>query len=184
VVSKYQSDTVKPYLPAILACALLGGTVSSARADHALAREGVQPGIEPQVFNVDLHNQRMKRAVMQARRTVGVFIQALGHPARGQSDFEVKKPFRQGDVVEHLWLSEVRFRGNRFDGYVDNVPRKIKGLKMGDHVSVNPNEISDWAFVENGRLIGGYTIRLLYSELTPAGKAALLEESRFRIGNH
>jgi len=114
---------------------------------------------------------------------VGVFIQALQHPARGQRDFEVKKPFRQGDVVEHLWLSNVQFKGNRFHGYVDNRPRKIKGLKMGDRVSVNPNEISDWAFVENGRLVGGYTIRVLYTHLSPERRKALEQEARFRIGS-
>ena len=126
----------------------------------------------------------MKRAVHEARRTVGVFIAALAHPTAGQYDFEVKKPFRQGDVVEHMWLADVTFSGNRFHGRVDNMPRKIKGVKMGERVSVNPNEISDWAFVENGRLVGGYTIRVLYSELSPQGRAAIEKEARFRIETH
>lgn len=175
---------MKRYLTTILAGVLLAGAASPARADHAVAREDLQPGAEPRVFDVGQHNHAMRRAVHEARRTVGYFIAKLGHPAAGESDFEVKKPFRQGDVVEHMWLSDVTFKGNRFHGYVDNVPRKIKGLKMGDRVSVNPNEISDWAFVENGRLIGGYTIRVLYSELPPEGKAALEKEARFRIETH
>lgn len=175
---------MKHCLITILAGALLACAATQAKADHALAREDVKPGAEPQVFDVTQHNHAMARAVRQARRTVGVFIQALQHPAAGQHDFEVKKPFRQGVVVEHLWLSDVTFKGNRFHGYVDNHPRKIKGLKMGDRVSVNPDEISDWAFVENGRLVGGYTIRVLYSELSPADKAALVKEARFRIGTH
>ncbi len=138
---------------------------------------------EPQVFNVDQHNLAMRRAVYQARRTVGVFIQALQKPGPGESDFEVKKPFVQDGVVEHLWLSDVTFSGNRFHGFVDNKPAKIKGLKMGDRVSVNANEISDWAFVDKGRLIGGYTIRVLYYELPPAGRVALQKEVRFSIGS-
>jgi uncharacterized protein YegJ (DUF2314 family) len=55
---------------------------------------------------------------------------------------------------------------------------------MGDRVSVNPNEISDWAFVENGRLVGGYTIRVLYTELSPEGRQALEKEARFHIANY
>ncbi len=175
---------MKRYFITILTGALLAGAASPAKADHAVAREDLQPGAEPQVFDVSQHNHAMKRAVHEARRTVGVFIAALGHPAAGQHDFEVKKPFRQGEVIEHLWLSDVTFSGNRFHGYVDNMPRKITGLKMGDRVSVNPNEISDWAYVENGRLVGGYTIRVLYYELSPEGKAALEKEARFRIGTH
>ncbi len=175
---------MKRYLITILAGALLAGAADPARADHALGREDIRPGAEPQVFDVGQHNHAMKRAVHEARRTVGVFIQALEHPAAGQADFEVKKPFRQGDVVEHMWLADVTFSGNRFHGRVDNMPRKITGVKMGDRVSVNPNEISDWAFVENGRLVGGYTIRVLYAELSPEGKAALEKEARFRIETH
>jgi uncharacterized protein YegJ (DUF2314 family) len=170
---------VKAILPALLVCSL--GLVLPARADHAIAREQVAPGAEPRIFNVDSHNHHMRRAVLEARRTVGYFIRTLAHPAGGQYDFEVKKPFRQGDLVEHLWLDRVRFRGNRFDGYVDNVPHKLKGVKMGQHVSVNPNEISDWAFVQNGRLIGGYTIRVLYEELPPAERVQLEKEARFTI---
>lgn len=175
---------MKQYLTTLLAGSLLLGAVVSARADHALAREDLQPAAEPQVFNIDQHNTAMKRAVHQARRTVGVFLQALGHPAAGQTDFEVKKPFVQNGVVEHLWLSNVTFTGNRFHGVVDNIPHLIKGLKMGDRVSVDPDEISDWAFVQSGRLIGGYTIRVLYSELSPQGREALQKEARFRIESH
>jgi uncharacterized protein YegJ (DUF2314 family) len=182
--SKQEIQTVKRLYTSILSVALLAGAVAPARAFHTFGREDLQPAAEPQVFNVDRHNDAMKRAVHQARRTVGVFIQALRHPAGGQSDFEVKKPFRQGDVVEHLWLSDVSFRGNRFHGHVDNVPRKIKGPKMGDRVTVNPNEISDWAFINNGRLVGGYTIRVLYAELSPEGRKQLDDEARFRIETH
>jgi uncharacterized protein YegJ (DUF2314 family) len=172
---------VKHFLNLVLIGTFVTGAALQARADHALAREDLQPGVEPQVFNVGQHNVAMKRAVHQARRTVGVFLQALAHPAANQYDFEVKKPFRQGDVVEHLWLSNVTFSGNRFHGYIDNKPQTIKGIKMGDRVSVNPNEISDWAYVEDGRLVGGYTIRVLYYELPPEGRAALEKEARFRI---
>jgi uncharacterized protein YegJ (DUF2314 family) len=172
-----RGTNVKYHFTTILASGLLAASGMSARADHTLARED----LKPRVFNVDKTNHEMRRAVRQARRTVGVFIRALQKPKPGEHDFEVKKPFRQGDGFEHLWLSDVTFSGNRFHGYVDNRPVKIKGLKMGDRVSVNPNEISDWAFVENGRLIGGYTIRVMYAELPPDQKAALEKEARFRI---
>ena len=175
---------MKPFFTSILAVALFAWEPTPARAFHAMGREDLEPGAEPKLFDISQHNNAMKRAVHQARRTVGVFIQAVRHPAAGQHDFQVKKPFRQGDVVEHLWLSDVSFRGNRFHGLVDNVPRKIKGLKMGDLVSVNPNEITDWAFVENGRLVGGYSIRVLYAELSPKGRKVLEDEARFRIETH
>jgi uncharacterized protein YegJ (DUF2314 family) len=113
---------------------------------------------------------------------VGKFITALKHPASGQQDFEVKKPFVQGNQVEHIWLSDVRFVGDRFQGQVDNQPRKIQGVKVGQLVSVNPNEISDWLYVDNGKLVGGYTVRVHYNELSPEQKQEFDREADFKIG--
>ena len=124
----------------------------------------------------------MRHAVTEARKTVGKFILALNHPAPGQQDFEVKKPFIQGDQVEHIWLSDVRFVGNRFQGRLDNQPRKIRGLKLGQLVSVNPDEISDWLYVDNGKLVGGYTVRAHYNELSPQQKQQFDRDADFKIG--
>ena len=40
-------------------------------------------------------------------------------------------------------------------------------MKLGQLVSVNPSEISDWLYVDNGKLAGGYTVRAHYNELSP-----------------
>jgi uncharacterized protein YegJ (DUF2314 family) len=160
----------------------LGGCATQ-RVHQPVAQELRQPGVEPQVFSIEDRNTRMRAAVRKARKTVGVFIAALKNPKPGQKNFEVKKVFIQGDEVEHLWLANVHLSGNRFHGYVDNKPRKIKNLKIGDRVSVNPDEISDWAFIENGRLVGGYTIRALYRTLPPDQQKELENEVNFKIGH-
>ena len=60
----------------------------------------------------------------------------------------------------------MKFTGNRFVGVVDNKPNNIPGLKVGARASVNPDEISDWSYVDHGKLVGGYTIRVLYAEMS------------------
>jgi uncharacterized protein YegJ (DUF2314 family) len=168
----------------LLTGALVFGGVAlhNAVADHPVGQELRRPNAEPEYFDVKNNHAQMHRAVLQARKTVGTFIAALQHPSPGQQDFEVKKAFRQGNEVEHLWLSDVRFSGNRFHGRVDNTPRKIQGVKAGDLVSVNPNEISDWVFVDNGKLVGGYTIRAHYNGLSPEQKKQFDQAADFRIG--
>jgi len=178
--------TVKLHFLYIIPLLALGGCASQQTAHpggHPVSREMKQEGIEPAYFTVTDKDKEMKSAVRQARKTVGTFIAALQHPTATQHDFEVKKPFIQGDNKEHIWLSNVTFSGNRFHGLVDNTPRNIKGLKLGQRVSVNPDEISDWAFVDNGNLVGGYTIRVLCSGCDPALKAKVEHEGNFRIGN-
>ena len=55
------------------------------------------------------------------------------------------------------------------------------GLRRGDRVSVNPDEISDWAYLQNGRLVGGYTIRALYAQLPRDRQKELQNEVTFPI---
>ena len=108
---------------------------------------------------------------------------ALQHPAANQRDFQVKKLFIKDGKAEHIWLTDVKFNGNRFVGSVDNRPEFIKGVKVGMRASVNPDEISDWSYVEDGHLVGGYTIRVLYSELTPAERQDFEKQADFHIGH-
>jgi len=167
--------------PLLLVGPLLIAGCAGQRVEHPLAREIRRTGVQPEVFRIEDKDAQMHRAVKEARKTVGVFIAALKNPAKGQHDFEVKKPFAKDGEVEHLWLSDVEFSGNRFHGRVDNHPRKIKGLKFGDRVSVNPDEISDWAFVDNGKLVGGYTIRVLSQNLSPERRKEFENETKVRI---
>ncbi len=144
--------------------------------ESAEAEKGTTP-----MFQVPADHAAMHQAVIRARRSVGKFIAALQHPTATDTDFAVKKPCYENGQVEHIWLTDVRFVGNRFQGRLDNQPRKITRLKMGDLVSVNPNEISDWMYVRDGVLVGGYTLRAHYTELTPQEKQAFDQATNFRM---
>ena len=167
--------------PLLLIGPLLIAGCATQPVEHPLAREIRRVGGKPEVFRIEDKDAQMRQAVREARRSVRVFIAALKNPSKGQHDFEVKKPFMKDGEVEHIWLADVEFKGNRFHGLVDNHPHKIKGLKFGDRVSVNPDEISDWVFVENGKLVGGYTIRVLSGNLSPEERKNFENEAKVRI---
>lgn len=166
----------------IVALPLVIGSCASQQSVHPIGREVIRRGAEPECYEITENDSAMARAVKRARKTQRTFIAALKDPKPGQGSFEVKKPVVQGDAVEHLWLRDVTYSGHRYHGYVDNVPRSITGLKMGDRVSVNPSEITDWAFVDHGRLVGGYTIRVLCGEFSTERRAAFEKEVGFKIG--
>ena len=168
---------------AALLLALAGGGCASTDEDnyHSIGRESARTGTEPHVFKIKDDDRQMARATQRARKNVGTFIAALRRPTPEQRDFAVKKKFIRGEAVEHLWLTDVKFNGNRFVGAVDNNPREIKGLKVGTRVSVNPDEISDWAFVDKGVLVGGYTVRALVMELPPSDREQFYKTADFRL---
>jgi uncharacterized protein YegJ (DUF2314 family) len=123
----------------------------------------------------------MAEAVQKARKTLDKFISALRSPKSNQSRFSVKKPFIEGDKVEQLWVNEVSFDGQLFHGKVDNEPVDLKGVKLGDEVTVSPEEISDWMFVQKGRLVGGYTVQASCRDLSPAQKKQFEKDTGCRM---
>lgn len=138
-------------------------------------------GVEPGCIYIKDDDTAMQTAVQSARRRVGQFIAAVKSPSKSQRSFEVKKPIVEGDKVEQVWLRDVTYDGKRFHGRVDNQCVDVKGVKMGDKASVAPEEVSDWMFVENDKLVGGYTVRELYKRLSPEQQKEFEKESDFRI---
>jgi uncharacterized protein YegJ (DUF2314 family) len=167
------------YLIIAISALALQSIISAQAADTGQDLEN--SSVEPPYVEVPKDHTAMHHAVTEARKTVGEFIAALNHPAPGQQDFEIKKPFIQKGQVEHIWLSDVQFVGNRFQGRVDNQPRKIQGLKLDQLVSVKPNEISDWLYIDHGKLVGGYTVRVQYNELSPKEKQEFDRAADFKI---
>jgi len=95
--------------------------------------------------------------------------------AKGQKErdtvFEIKKGFIDGDKVEHLWIKRVTYDGKNFHGEIDNAPNEVSNVHLGEHVTVAPRDVTDWMFLKDGKLIGGYTTRVLYARLSPEDKA-------------
>lgn len=90
---------------------------------------------------------RINAAIEKARSTVKSFTAALKSPKAGQSGFSIKMAFTDGDHIEHIWLTPVSFDGTRFTGTVSNEPEGVRSVKMGQKVSVAPDEISDWMYI-------------------------------------
>ena len=117
---------------------------------------------QPDVVNVSTDEERMNFAMEKARLTIGYFKRSLSHPLPGQTYFSLKAKITDGTEVEHLWLNTLSFdeSGNAY-GNVGNEPVNVKNVSMGKRIGVTSENISDWMIVENGKLIGGYTIRVI-----------------------
>jgi uncharacterized protein YegJ (DUF2314 family) len=170
-------------LIALVVVPVIAGSSATLRAANVVSQELTHGGSETGYFQVPRDHAAMHNAVTEARKTIRQFIKALKHPAAGQEDFEVKKAFTEGNQTEHIWISDLQLVGDHLQGRVDNEPRKITGVKLGQVVSVYPKEISDWLYVDNGNLVGGYTVRVHYNELSPKEKQEFDREANFKIGN-
>ncbi|WGQ10284.1 DUF2314 domain-containing protein [Pedobacter gandavensis] len=110
-------------------------------------------------------------ATEKARLTLWYFEEHLKRPTLGQDYFSIKVKVKEEGRVEHLWLSAPDFdeEGN-FYGKVGNEPIQVKNIKLGQEIGVGRSLISDWLIVEQGTLLGGYTIRAIRDGLPQVEK--------------
>lgn len=163
-------------VPLLLAGALYAQAQTNASSGGIIRRAG-----EPDCVQITEDNKEMDRAVQTAHKTVNEFVAVLRSPEGNQRRFAVKKPFVEGNKVEHSWLNEVSFDGRLFHGKVDNEPVDLRGVHLGQEVSVPSDEISDWMYVQDGRLVGGYTIRAMYQNMSPAEKQRFEKDADCQI---
>jgi len=127
-----------------------------------LQREGLPP-----VVSYDARDARMNRAVQEARDTLAGFLRVLADPAPQFSDFAVKCKFPTGEYDEHLWIEPVAWRDGQLVGQVGNNPVHATWLHYGDEITVDRDTITDWKYLDNGLLIGGYTMRAMSDDVSP-----------------
>jgi uncharacterized protein YegJ (DUF2314 family) len=124
----------------------------------------------------------MNAAMEQARASVRRdFIPVLKKPAPGCVAFSVKVAIKDGDKVEVMWLSNPTLEGDKFTGRIGNEPGIVKNVKLGQTYSVPVDEIADWMYIENKRLVGGYTMRVMRDKMSPKERAEFDKAMPFTV---
>jgi uncharacterized protein YegJ (DUF2314 family) len=167
--------------PLFLVAVLALASCDKPTPSNVVRREG-----KPDYIRVeDKEQATMEQAIERARKEIDTFIAALANPKPSQSHLSVKKPFswKNGDETnyEHIWLSYVTFKNGIFHGRVGNEPVDVKDVKLGDEVTLQKAEASDWMYIENDYLVGGYTIRILYEAMPPDERADFDSNVPFKI---
>jgi uncharacterized protein YegJ (DUF2314 family) len=114
------------------------------------------------VVNVAGDDERMNLAIEKARATLHYFQNSLISPQLYQQYFSVKVLIEDGLYHEHLWLTTPSFddEGNLY-GVVGNKPVSVTSVAINQRIGIEAQFISDWMIIEDGCLIGGYTIRAI-----------------------
>ena len=111
-------------------------------------------------------DEQMGAAIRAAKASFKKFIDAYCRPTERQKNFLVKVMFVEGEQQEHIWLADLDLRSEKPTGVVGNEPN-LPGLKFMQRVEFDPLYISDWMYIEDGYLVGGYTTRVIRDRMTP-----------------
>ena len=119
----------------------------------------------PPVVYAEGDDPEMNAAITHARMELDTFIATLKSPQSSQSKFGVKVGIPHAAGTEHLWLGQPVFDGDSVSGVIEDVPVYAQHVKKGDAIRVNRHGVSDWMFMEDGKLRGGYTMRVAVERL-------------------
>ena len=118
----------------------------------------------------DAEDPGMGAAIAQARSSLKDFFDRFTSPRPNQDYFLLKVAFEEGAEVEHIWVGEIDGSVFPLAGTIGNAPR-LPSLKFMQRVRFHPSRITDWMYIEDGYLVGGFTILAAREAMTPLERA-------------
>ena len=130
------------------------------------------------VVGIPSADAAMNAGIAKAQATLPIFFERRASPRIGDKNFSIKIKYASTDnSYEHIWASNVVRDG---DGDGDNVtasiakePAKIPDLKYGQKVRVLMTQLSDWRYMNSGKIHGGQTIRATLPSMSKADATEL-----------
>ncbi len=124
-------------------------------------------------WELTAHDTLWYQARDDARCTLYEFLRRVRAKPKTQTMSSVKASFRLGGEVEHMWVNVRSLVGDTaLRGILANEPVTMRRMKEGDTVVVALRNIDDWYAVDADTLIGGFVLRLMRSQLSPAARAS------------
>lgn len=116
--------------------------------------------VSPVIAATDL--EAIAAATAKARET---WPEALAHLQKG-GELLAKFPFARVSKggVERIWVTVQSVDGDVVRGVLANEPMDLGELKIGSVVECKLAELSDWLFLRDGKMVGGYTVRVLQEQ--------------------
>jgi uncharacterized protein YegJ (DUF2314 family) len=111
-----------------------------------------------QIVLVPKGDPDMAAAMRKARATLPDFLALARAPRPSTSGFAVKVAIRDpGTENEYFWITPFREQDGRFIGRIDNIPRLVRSVRLGQTFAFSHGEIADWLYYEGGKMKGNYT---------------------------
>lgn len=99
----------------------------------------------------------MAGAMAKARQTLPDFLSTAAAAKPGMEGFAVKVAVREGETAEYFWITPFTAKDGTFSGEINNRPRSVHSVKLGQTITFDQSEIVDWMYMDGGKMKGNYT---------------------------
>jgi uncharacterized protein YegJ (DUF2314 family) len=154
-------------LRAMFVLVLVSATLCGVACSRRDSAKPDVPSSDPSVINVDDDDPEMKRAIAEARATLPEFWSRLESPEEGNSDFALKVKMEDESGIAYVWLSKIERKNENIYGTLENESDAVKSVKAGERMLVNEEDISDWSYMRDGKIVGDRTTKALFSKMSP-----------------
>lgn len=122
-------------------------------------------------------------AITKARDSLNTFAARIATPHADRTIVAVKVRFYPPDSLpQDIWVDGVTYSDGVLHGNMgDDMPSLH--LKFGQKIAVEEKDILDWMIVQDGKLIGGYTIRLAMQRMSREERERFLKSLDYSIDN-
>jgi len=117
------------------------------------------------VINVEDDDKEMAAAMAKARTGLPAFWETFGNPTKGEEKFALKVRITDDKGAEHFWVNEIERKDGKVFGTINNDPDIVKNVRLGQRIKISEPDISDWLYMRKGKMIGNYTLRVLFKQM-------------------
>jgi uncharacterized protein YegJ (DUF2314 family) len=149
------------FLAIVVAVAAWSYFTGSGKRSLATANPVEQKARKDQIFMVKTGDPDMVAARNKARTTLPEFLKVAKSPGRSQKNFAVKVGIQDGDQREFFWVAPFRQEGDMIIGNINNTPRIVKNVLNKQQITFHVNDVTDWMYIENGKMKGNYSACVL-----------------------
>jgi uncharacterized protein YegJ (DUF2314 family) len=123
-------------------------------------------GDKDKVITVAEDDPNMTAAIANARSLLPRFWQMFDHREHGETDFCLKVKITDKGKAEHFWAVNIERKDGKIFGTINNDPEIVHNVKIGDRIPIPEDDISDWLYMQNGKMFGNYTLRVLFKQMS------------------
>lgn len=137
------------------------------------------------VVQFDTGNREMDYAMTEATATLSRFFSAFKEPQSNQTRFNLKIGLNSPSGQEFVWVDDVAQDGVKFTGTLLDQPYYSQEYTRGSPLTFSLTDIVDWAYIEDGLLIGGYTLRVMFKQYPESQREEIQRQLGYKIDlNH
>jgi uncharacterized protein YegJ (DUF2314 family) len=149
------------FLAVVIAVAAWSYMTGTGKRSVASANPVEQKARKDQVFMIKAGDPSMNAARQKARTTLPEFLKVSQSPRSSQRNFAVKVGIEEDGQTEYFWIAPFKLNGDMIVGNINNTPRLVKKVQNKQQITFHVNDVSDWMYVENGKMKGNYSACVL-----------------------